>query len=248
MFSSESLSSSGTESENERMIDFGLQPYSLEPRKSKAPVGYGCNSMSDLANNINAATNDVDGRIGNRTWCKCQCCPLMETSIDSVYSLEFPEFCKPRFSERFCLYVCRSDPHFIPQHFCKKNPWNILISTHIWSLRNQNKSFISIQNSSYFFKYFTLHLLFIKDVVLGIYFFKRAKIRFRVFLIIWKVISYCLNLQKQPFAVTQKAFKYRWALRDTSSWEFEKIFTTSIFLSTSEVLPQNISEIKSSAS
>ena len=70
MFSSESLSSSGTESENERMIDFekfGLQPYSLEPRKSKAPVGYGWNSMSDLANSINAATNDVDGRIGNKT-------------------------------------------------------------------------------------------------------------------------------------------------------------------------------------
>ena len=51
MFSSESLSSSGTESENERMIDFekfGLQPYSLEPRKSKAPVGYGWNSMMIL--------------------------------------------------------------------------------------------------------------------------------------------------------------------------------------------------------
>ena len=75
MFSSESLSSSGTESENERMIDFekfGLQPYSLEPRKSKAPVGYGWNSMSDLANSINAATNDVDGRIGNKTWCQMQ--------------------------------------------------------------------------------------------------------------------------------------------------------------------------------
>ena len=73
MSSSESLSLSGTESEIERMTDFekfGLQPYSLEPTKSKVPVGYGRDSMSDLANSSNAATNDVDGRIGNKTWCK----------------------------------------------------------------------------------------------------------------------------------------------------------------------------------
>ena len=87
MSSSESLSSSGTESETERMTDFekfGLQPYSLEPTKSKVPVGYGRNSMSDLANSSNAATNDVDGRIGNKTWCKCECCAPMETSKESV--------------------------------------------------------------------------------------------------------------------------------------------------------------------
>ena len=73
MSSNESLSLSGTESEIERMTDFekfGLQPYSLEPTKSKVPVGYGRDSMSDLANSSNAATNDVDGRIGNKTWCK----------------------------------------------------------------------------------------------------------------------------------------------------------------------------------
>ena len=77
MSSSKSLSSSGTESEIERLNDFekfGLQPYSLEPTKSKVPVGYGRNSMSDLANSSNAATNDVDGRIGNKTWCKFECC------------------------------------------------------------------------------------------------------------------------------------------------------------------------------
>ena len=67
---SESLSSCSTESETKRMTDFekfGLQPYSLEPKKSKVPVGYGRNSMSDLANSSKAATNDVDGRIGNKS-------------------------------------------------------------------------------------------------------------------------------------------------------------------------------------
>ena len=81
---SDSLSSSGTESENERMTDFekfGLQPYSLEPTISKVPIAYySRNSMGDLASTNAAATNDVDGRIGNKTWCKCECCALMETS------------------------------------------------------------------------------------------------------------------------------------------------------------------------
>ena len=191
MSSGEYLSSSGTESETERMTDFekfGLQPYSLEPTKSKVPVGYGRNSMSDLANSSNAATNDVDGRIGNKTWCKCECCAPMETSIESVCCLEIPEICKPRFSGTLCLYVCRSDLHFILRYSMWGKSMNYLISTHIWSLPNQNKSFISIQTSSYFFKHFTLltRLFFIRDVVLGVYFFKRAKIRFREFVIIEK--------------------------------------------------------------
>ena len=118
MFSNKSLSSSGTESETERMTDlekFGLHPFSLEPTKSKVPVGYGRNSMSGLANSSNAATNDVDGRIGNKTWCKCECCVPVETSIESVCCLEIPEICKSRFSGTLCLYVCRSDTHFIPR-------------------------------------------------------------------------------------------------------------------------------------
>ena len=84
MSSSESLSSSLSLSVIERMTGFekfGLQPYSLEPTESKVPVGYGRNSMSDLANSINAAANDADGRMGNKTWCKCKCCATMETSI-----------------------------------------------------------------------------------------------------------------------------------------------------------------------
>ena len=101
MSSSESLSSSGTVSETGRISDFekfSLQPYSLELTKSKVPGGYGKDSMSDLANSSNAATNDVDGRIGNKTWCKCECCAPVETSIESVCCLEIPEVCKPRFS------------------------------------------------------------------------------------------------------------------------------------------------------
>ena len=55
MSSSESLSSSSIVSETERMTDFekfGLQPYSLEPTKSKVPVGYGRNSMSVLPTTV----------------------------------------------------------------------------------------------------------------------------------------------------------------------------------------------------
>ena len=133
MSSSESQSSSGTESETKRMKDFekfGLQPYSLEPTKSKVPVGYGTNSMSDLANSSNATTNDVDGRIGNKTWCKCECCVPMETSIESNCCL-IPEICKPRFSGALCLYVGKSDRHFIPQYSMREKSINYLISTHI---------------------------------------------------------------------------------------------------------------------
>ena len=134
MSSSESLSSSGTESETERMTDFeklSLQLYSLEPTKSMVPVGYGRNSMSDLANSSNAATNDVDGRIGNKTWCKCECSAPMETNIESVCCLEIPKICKPRFSGTLCLHICRSDPHFIPRYSIQKKSINYLISTHI---------------------------------------------------------------------------------------------------------------------
>ena len=162
MSSSESLSSPGTESETERMTcfeKFGLQPYSLEPAIPKVPVRYGRNSMSDLANSSNAATNDVDGRIGNKTWCKCECSAPMETNIESVCCLEIPKICQPRFSGTLCLHICRSDPHFIPRYSMQKKSINYLISTHIWSFLNQNKSFISIKTSLYFCKHFTLLIM-----------------------------------------------------------------------------------------
>ena len=111
---------------------FGLQPYSLEPTKSKVPVAYyGRNSMSDLGSTNAAATNDVDGRIGNKTWCKWGCCAPMETSIESVCCLEIPEICRTRFSGTLCLYVCRSDPHFMLRYSIREKSINYLISTHI---------------------------------------------------------------------------------------------------------------------
>ena len=128
MSAGESLSSSGTESESERMTDFekfGLPPYSLEPTKSKVPSGYGRNSVSDLANSSNAATNDVDGRIGNKTWCKCECCAPMETSIVSVCYLEFLRFVSQDFQVRcVCTFV---DQIHILFHdiLCEKNPLTI---------------------------------------------------------------------------------------------------------------------------
>ena len=115
MSSSKSLPSSGTESGIEKMTDFekiALQSYSLEPTKSKVPVAYGRNSVSDLASSNDLATNDVYGRTGCKTWCKCECCALMKTSI-GVCCLEIPEICKPRFLNTLCLNVCRSDPHFV---------------------------------------------------------------------------------------------------------------------------------------
>ena len=68
--------------------------------------------MSDLASSNDVAIYDVNGRIDNKTWCKCECCALMETSIEGVCCLEIPEISKPRFSSTSCLNVCMSDPYF----------------------------------------------------------------------------------------------------------------------------------------
>ena len=165
--------------------------------------------MSDLLSSSNIATNDVDGRIGNKTWCKCECCAPMETSIESVCCLEIPEICKPRFSGTLCLYVCRSDLHFILRYSMWGKSMNYLISTHIWSLPNQNKSFILIQTSSNFFKHFTLLITssLCKRCCFGSIFFQKSKNSILGVCYYWKVISYCQNLQKQPSTGAQKAFK-----------------------------------------
>ena len=42
--------------------------------------------MSDLVTSNDVATNGVNGRIGNKTWCKYECCAPMETSIEGVYA------------------------------------------------------------------------------------------------------------------------------------------------------------------
>ena len=114
--SSKSLPSPGTESQIERMTvfkKFGLQPYTLELTKSKVPVAYGGNSLSYLTRSNDVATNGVNGRIGNKTRCKCECCDPMETSIEGVCYLEILEICMPKFSSTSCLSICRSDSHFV---------------------------------------------------------------------------------------------------------------------------------------
>ena len=85
----------------------------FEPKKIKVPVTYGRNSVSNLASSNNVATNGVNGRTGNKTWCKCERCAPMETSIECVCCLEIPGICKPSFSSISCLNVCRSDPYFV---------------------------------------------------------------------------------------------------------------------------------------
>ena len=53
-----------------------------------------------------------NGKIGNKTWCKCECCALIEISIEGACCLEILEICKTRFSSTSFLNVCRSDPFF----------------------------------------------------------------------------------------------------------------------------------------
>ena len=116
---------------------------------------------------------------------------------------------QPRFSGTFCLYVCRLDLHFIPWYSMREKPINNLISTHIWSLPNQNKSFILIQISSYFLKHFTLLITscLYKRCCFGSIFFQKSKDSIQGVRYYWKVISYCQNLQKQPSTGAQKPFK-----------------------------------------
>ena len=129
--------------------------------------------MSDLVSSNDVATNGVNGRIGNKTRCKCECCAPMETSIEGVSCLEIPQICKRRFLSTSRLNVCRSDPHFslwYPPHYL--NP-HYLISTQCWSLANQNKIFyhFSITKTFHFINQI---FFFIRDVFLWAYFLKRA--------------------------------------------------------------------------
>ena len=103
---------------------------------------------------ISDFTNAVNGRIDNKTWCKCEYCAPMETSI-GVCCLEIPEICKPRFSSASGLNVCRSDPYFVIWFSRKKtslvlwfqpsvDPWQIRIkvSLHFTLLLKQIFFFI----------------------------------------------------------------------------------------------------------
>ena len=133
--------------------------------------------MSDLASSNDVATNGVNGRIGYKTWCKCECCAPMETSIEGVCCLEISEICKPRFSSTSSLNVCSLDPHFELWYSRWENVVSYLISTQCWSLANQNKSFIAFQTSwlSFSVKHFTLLMrYFSKRCFFGCTFFQKS--------------------------------------------------------------------------
>ena len=154
--------------------------------------------MNDLASSNDVATNGVNGRIGNKTWCKCERCAPMETSIEGVCCLEIPGICKPSFSSISCLKVCRSDPYFVIWFSRWENFVGCLISTHCWSLANQNKSFRRF-NLIVFSKalHFILNQIFffIRDIFYECIFQKSIRLDSGGPLLL-KSISYHLNHQK----------------------------------------------------
>ena len=115
--------------------------------------------MSDLASSNDVATDGVNGRIGYKSWYKCECCAPTETSIEGVSCLEIPEICKPRFSSRLRLSVCILDPHFELWYSRRENLVSYLISTQCWYLPNQNKSFLALKTSWLLFSVKHLTLL-----------------------------------------------------------------------------------------
>ena len=182
---------------------FGLKPYSLEPIKSKVPVAYGRNSVSDLDSSNDVATNGVNGRIGNKSWCKCECCTCtsMDTVVEGVCFLEIPEICKSIFSSTLCFYVCRSYSHFVLWYSRGKNFVGYLNSTQFWCLANQNKSFSITSNFAIIvfcktFYYISQMFCFIRDVFLWVSFFKMVFNLIQGFCYYWKARSYRQYCQK----------------------------------------------------
>ena len=127
----------------------------------------------------------MNGRIGYKTWCKCECCAPMETSIEGVCCLEIPEICKPRFSSISGSNICGLDPHFELSYSGRENVVSYLIFTQCcWSLANQYKSFAALQTSwsSFSVKHFTLLMRFfffiflIRDVFVRVFFQKSIRL------------------------------------------------------------------------
>ena len=222
---------------------------SLEPKKSQVSVAYDRNSVSDLTGYNDAATNGVVCRIGNKTWCKCECCTPMETSMEGVCCLEIRKICNPIFSGTLSLHVCRSDPHFVPWYSLRENfvsyfiftpnvdPWQIRIRF-FYQLKLRNIVFCK----TFHLLFFSLQNMFFVSVYL-----KRASNWIHEILYYWKAISYHQNHQRQPSTGAQEPFNWWKTLRDKFSWNLKKIFKNSIFFRTSEGLLLNISEKMSSA-
>ena len=140
----------------------------------------------------------MNGRIGNKTWCKCECCAPMETSI-GVCCLEIPEIRQTSFSGISCLNVYRSDPYFVLWFSGWENFVSYLISTQCWFLANQNKSFLSLQSSQlsfslkrYILPDYLIRSFSLEERFLWVGFFKRAsywilgfRYYWKAYLIIW---------------------------------------------------------------
>ena len=139
--------------------------------------------MSDLTSSNDVVTNGVNGRTGNKFWCKCESCIPMESSTGACllpttsWDLQANIFKNIVF---VCLYI-RST--FCADILGKKTLLaSYLISTQCWSLANQNKSFVSLQT----FPYYLLDLFLYRDVFCGRIFSKEHPIGFRGSVIIEK--------------------------------------------------------------
>ena len=139
--------------------------------------------MSDLTSSNDVVTNGVNGRTGNKFWCKCECCIPMESSTGACllpttsWDLQANIF-------KYIAFVCL----YIRSTFCadilgeKTSLASYLISTQCWSLANQNKSFVSLQT----FPYYLLDLFLYRDVFCECIFSKEHPIGFRGSVIIEK--------------------------------------------------------------
>ena len=179
--------------------------------------------MSDLASRNDTAANDMSGRIGNNTWCKCKCCAPIETSIGAC-CLEIPEIWMQRFSSTSCLQDCGSDPYFVQWYSNHENFVNDLISNQSWSMVNPNKIFFTSNFAiSFSVKHFTyLIFFFIKDVFLRTHFFQKSIQLDSGNPLLLKSNILSLSSLKQPFTGAQESFKWWRTLRDTFSSNLKK--------------------------
>ena len=166
--------------------------------------------------------------------------------MKGVCCLKILEICKPRFLSTSCLNVCRSDPHLVLWCSRRENFVSYLISTHCWSLGNQNKSFDHFKLRDY---RFLLHIfIFIRDDFCERIFSKELPIWFRESVII---------IEKQYFIVRIARSSHTQVFKNLlNSGELYKIHflgiwkkylgLVSIFLKTSEGLLLNIPQTRSS--
>ena len=95
---SSSGSSSSSDNEAEVFPEYGLKAYLYEPTKSKNFVRYSnapstCSTTSSSDDDENQNENT---RIGNVSWCLCEKCKAMESSIGSLCCKEMSEISEDR--------------------------------------------------------------------------------------------------------------------------------------------------------